>query len=208
MSNVEDGKSTDDQQVVEVIAKRREKQARGKERLIAREEVDILRARLRECAQREYINRIQNCQKEAKAYMDAFTKYRDGRCNSSVLFDFFRLFHRIRLLADAATSYDMKCIKALNLYTVQKEVLYSVLYDCGFCFAGSFQMCDVVEISDDEEELPQFLLGQCPLDNHVSTASSESSQEDLYTCSQNYILSSGDRRKVLGDHYPPFSVLS
>ena len=75
---------------------------------------------------------LQNCQKEAKAYMDAFTKYRDGRYNSSVLFDFFRLFHRIRLLADAVTSYDnydMKCIKALNLYTVQKEVLYSVLYD-------------------------------------------------------------------------------
>lgn len=75
----------------------------------------------------------------------------------------------------------------------------------GLCFAGSFQMCDVVEISDDEEELlPQFPLGQCPLDNHVSTASSESSQEDLYTSSQansqDYIVSSADRRKVVGDH--------
>jgi len=93
MSYVENsGKSTDDRQVIEVIAKRREKQARNKERLIAREEVNILRFRLRECAQREYINRIQNCQKEAKAYMDAFTKYRDGRFNYSVLFYFLGLF--------------------------------------------------------------------------------------------------------------------
>ena len=79
MSNTEDsGTSTDGNQIVDVIAKRREKQARNKERLIAREEVNILRAQLRDCAQREYINRIQNCQEEAKAYMDAFRKYRDG----------------------------------------------------------------------------------------------------------------------------------
>jgi len=71
-------------------------------------------------------------------------------------------------------------------------------------FAGLFQMCDVVEISDDEVELPKFPLGQLVLDNHVSTASSESSQEDVYTSqanSQDYVVSSADRRKVLGDYY-------
>lgn len=70
--------SSDKKQVIEVISKRRERQARNKERLVAREEVNILRAQLRDCAQREYINRIQNCQEEAKAYLDAFRKYRDG----------------------------------------------------------------------------------------------------------------------------------
>jgi len=71
-------------------------------------------------------------------------------------------------------------------------------------------MCDVVEISDDEEEQPQFPLEQCR-NKRVSTASSESSEEDEVTSSIDYIIyasshqysqdsvSCADRRKVLSD---------
>ena len=69
-------------------------------------------------------------------------------------------------------------------------------------------MCDVVEISDDEEEQPQFPLEQCCSNKRVSTASSESSQEDEVTSSIDHIIyasshqdsvSCADRRKVLSD---------
>ena len=71
-------------------------------------------------------------------------------------------------------------------------------------------MCDVVEISDDEEEQPQFPLEQCRSNKRVSTASSESAEEDevtsidyiIYASSHQYSqdsVSCADRRKVLSD---------
>ena len=61
-----------------VVSNRQARIAWKREKMIAQEEVAILRQKLRECTQREHINKIQRCRKEAIEYLDALNKYKKG----------------------------------------------------------------------------------------------------------------------------------
>lgn len=61
-----------------VVTKRQERLAWKREKLVAHEEVALLRQKLRECTQREHINKTQRCRKEAIDYMEALDKYKKG----------------------------------------------------------------------------------------------------------------------------------
>jgi len=72
-----DGKP-DEFPVGPVVSNRQARIAWKREKMIAQEEVAILRQKLRECTQREHINKVQRCRKEAIEYLDALNKYKKG----------------------------------------------------------------------------------------------------------------------------------
>ena len=61
-----------------VVTNRQAKLAWKRDKLIAHEEVALLRQKLRECTQREHINKTQRCRQEAIEYMEALDKYKKG----------------------------------------------------------------------------------------------------------------------------------
>lgn len=61
-----------------VVSNRQARIEWRREKLIAHEEVALLRQKLRECTQREHINKTQRCKKEAIEYMEALNKYKKG----------------------------------------------------------------------------------------------------------------------------------
>ena len=60
------------------VSTRQARIAWKREKLIAQEEVAVLRQKLRECTQREHINKIQRCREEAIEYLEALNKYKKG----------------------------------------------------------------------------------------------------------------------------------
>lgn len=74
-------KQPDEFPVGPVVTNRQARLAWKREKLIAQEEVAVLRQKLRECTQREHINKIQRCRKEAAEYLEALNKYKKGSKN-------------------------------------------------------------------------------------------------------------------------------
>jgi len=62
----------------DVVGKWKEKKEWRFEKMVQEEEVRILRQRLRECTQREFINSTQRCKKEALEYYETLHKYKKG----------------------------------------------------------------------------------------------------------------------------------
>lgn len=80
-----------------VVTNRQARIAWKREKLIAQEEVAILRQQLRECTQREHINKIQRCRKEAIEYLEALNKYKKGLKFRHYFYKFYyfvNVFHR------------------------------------------------------------------------------------------------------------------
>ena len=199
-----DGKA-DEFPVGPVVTTRQARIAWKRERMIAQEEVAVLRQKLRECTQREHINKIQRCREEAIEYLEALNKYKKGlkSCMQSLQFIVQTCFLQEELLTIAS------CHDTLHIYTVHllKYIQISFMYHYNvitsvtnvLCLiVGLYKMCEVVEISDDDECL-QFYASQasnsveeCSQSSHNALVSTSS---DLNSAPEE--ICPVDRKKVV-----------
>ena len=112
-----------------VITNRQARISWKREKLIAQEEVAVLRQRLRECTQREHINKIQRCRKEAIEYLEALNKYKKGLKKLhaySLQFIVQTCFLQEELLMIGS------CHDPLHIYTIHvvKYVQINCMYRC------------------------------------------------------------------------------
>lgn len=114
-----------------VVSNRQARISWRREKLIAQEEVALLRQKLRECTQREHLNKIQRCRKEAIEYMEALNKYKKGLKLTDVAYNFIVLtiFLQEEILMIALCLNASTCTPRILLTYVTNSVLSCTYYN-------------------------------------------------------------------------------